>query len=516
MKRTTIILIYKLLSINAAPQHNPGKPDSAFGLQFILYLFFAGMLSLTVYAQPIRQHPDNPHYLMYKGKPLLIVTSAEHYGAILNPAFDYIKYLNTLKKEGMNYTRIFTGAMYFEIEGDFGITDNTLAPARGTALTPWKRSAVKGNNNGGYKFDLDNWDESYFERLRNFISEAQKRDIIVEVTLFTSIYNDRTWSNCPVNPANNINGTDITDYKLVHTLHNGKLMRYQEKAVKQIVQELNSFDNIIYEIQNEPWADQTSSRSKPNVWEKSALDNWQTRIDLASEASLEWQQHIASLIKKEEQALPKKHLIAQNYCNYLYAISNVSPDISIMNFHYAWPEAVALNYERNKVIGFDESGFNGSADDTYRQQAWIFLCSGGGLFNSLDYSFAVGYEDGTLAQSAPGGGSSTLRSQLYILRNVFENLNFIRFKPDHNLIALAPDTYAHAISDGEKEFLLYLNSGEAKEIQIRLPNGFYAIKWIVPATGNKVKETILRSEGSGVTLQVPPYKTDIAATIIKQ
>ncbi|RMG58643.1 MAG: hypothetical protein D6722_23315, partial [Bacteroidetes bacterium] len=33
---------------------------------------------------PIQLHPHNPHYLLYRGQTTLLVTSAEHYGAVLN------------------------------------------------------------------------------------------------------------------------------------------------------------------------------------------------------------------------------------------------------------------------------------------------------------------------------------------------------------------------------------------------------------------------------------------------
>ncbi|MCP5112309.1 MAG: hypothetical protein GY953_15905, partial [bacterium] len=34
-------------------------------------------------AQPVRLHPDNPHYYEFRGRPFVVVTSAEHYGALL-------------------------------------------------------------------------------------------------------------------------------------------------------------------------------------------------------------------------------------------------------------------------------------------------------------------------------------------------------------------------------------------------------------------------------------------------
>ena len=110
---------------------------------------------LTVYniaAQPISLHPENQRYFLYKGKPLVLVTSAEHYGAVLNADFDFEKYLQTMKDEGMNYTRIFTGS-YVEIPGSFGIGNNTLAPAVGSYITPWKRVEEEGLYKGENKLD---------------------------------------------------------------------------------------------------------------------------------------------------------------------------------------------------------------------------------------------------------------------------------------------------------------------------------------------------------------------------
>ena len=67
-------------------------------------------------AVPIALNPDNPHYFQWRGRPTILITSAEHYGAVMNLDFDYRKYLDTLAADGMNYTRVFSGA-YVEPEG---------------------------------------------------------------------------------------------------------------------------------------------------------------------------------------------------------------------------------------------------------------------------------------------------------------------------------------------------------------------------------------------------------------
>src|SRR5687768_12165664 len=72
-------------------------------------------------SQPIRLHPDNPHYFLWRGKPAVLIAAGEHYGAALNLDFDYVRYLDELKKHRFNLTRIFSGA-YREVPGSFNIT----------------------------------------------------------------------------------------------------------------------------------------------------------------------------------------------------------------------------------------------------------------------------------------------------------------------------------------------------------------------------------------------------------
>ncbi len=89
------------------------------------------LFALSASGQPLALRPANPHYFLFRGKPTILITSAEHYGALLNADFDYVKYLDALQREGMNHTRLFTGAAYVEPQGAFNIERNSLAPASG-------------------------------------------------------------------------------------------------------------------------------------------------------------------------------------------------------------------------------------------------------------------------------------------------------------------------------------------------------------------------------------------------
>src|SRR3712207_6676218 len=123
-------------------------------------------VSFAADAPPVGLHPDNPHYFLFRGKPAVLITSGEHYGAVLNADFDYVPYLDELQGRGFNLTRTFAGT-YREVPGSFGIPGNTLAPEPDRFVCPWPRGTTPGAGDGGNKFDLGRWNPAYFARLKD-------------------------------------------------------------------------------------------------------------------------------------------------------------------------------------------------------------------------------------------------------------------------------------------------------------------------------------------------------------
>jgi len=466
-------------------------------------------------AGPIQLHPENPHYFLYKGKALALVTSGEHYGSVLNLAFDYHTYLKTLADAGLNYTRMFSGT-YFEINGEsFGIEHNPLAPKKENICTPWVATPGPGGNP---VYDLSKWNDTYFKRLKDFIATAADHNIIVEVTLFSSIYNDRHWGINPQNPENNVNIEQAVSRFDAQTLNNGPLLEYQLTFVRKMVDELNNFDNFFFELQNEPWADHAVPVY--NIVNKGDLNpgDWAYKADFADGASMAWQDALAAVIHDEEGRLPKRHLIAQNYTNFKAPIPNVNSHVSIMNFHYAWPEAVEWNYNYNKVIAFDESGFAGSGDQVYRRQAWKFMLSGGGLFNNLDYSFYVGREDGTGKNIAPGGGSPALRSQLKVLSDFLQSFELEKLHPDLSCVASSKGLIPYVLSDGDQSYAIYLRAVGTKhtEFQVKTTVGNYTIQTLNTLTGKYSEPMNVNASNGLINFDIDIPEGELALKITRK
>jgi hypothetical protein len=449
---------------------------------------------------PLALHPENGHYFLFRGKPAVLITSGEHYGAVLNLDFDYKKYLDTLAADGLNNTRTFSGA-YVEPQGAFNITRNTLAPLEGRFICPWPRSDEPGYAGGGNKFDLSRWDEAYFRRLRDFVAYASDRGVVVEMNLFCPMYEDKQWNLSPMNQQNNIQGVGPQERRHVYTLdkHAG-LLEIHERMVRKIVDELAEFDNLYYEICNEPY---------------------ERRIDDA------WQHRIADVITDAEAKLPQRHLISQNIANGSKKIANPHPNVSIFNFHYAVPpDAVAANYDLNKVIGDNETGFRGTNDAAYRMEAWDFIIAGGGLFNHLDYSFVTGQEDGTFQypNSQPGGGGPAIRRQLKILSDFIHGFDFIKMRPDNSVVRSGVPTgvSVRALVDPGRAYAMYIRPAPgAKEwtpvetLGVDLPSGTYQSEWINVLIGAIARSEQFGHTGGEKSLASPKYQDDIALRIIR-
>ena len=469
---------------------------------------------------PIALDPQNPHYFLFRGKAVALITSGEHYGAVINPDVDGRLYLKTIQAQGFNYTRIFAGS-YVEVPGkSFGIRSNDLAPAPGRFLPPWARSDTPGYAGGGNKFDLDRWNPAYFTRFRDFLADASRRGIVVEIGLFSSVYGEAQWALSPLNPANNVNGTDAIDFKKVHTLNDGNLLAYQERYTRKLVEEANAFDNVIFQIQNEPWADRpapTDAIGPVNPYLRGrARDGFPNAAQIADQASLTWQARVAGWIRSEEASLPHQHLIAQDYSNFRYPVRELVPGVSVVNFHYAYPAAVRWNYGLNKPIAYDETGFLGNDDAGYRRQAWNFMLSGGGVFDALDYSFSPGHSDGTDTQpNGPGGGSPGLRRQLHVLVDFFRSLDLPALHPDFATVTEAPGTVARVLSNPGHEYAIYFDGNGPTGVTLHLPAGRYSVAWVNVETGATHQPGIIRSSGSDLVLKSPPFANGIALRLTK-
>jgi hypothetical protein len=488
---------------------NPPNNLKILNMKTFYWILIILFLHNSANSQPIQLHPENSHYFLFKGKPTVLITSCEHYGSVVNPDFNFDLYLETIKKCGFNHTRLFMGD-YVEGPNSFCILNNSLEAAPGKYLTPWMRSNLAGFPFGGNKFDLDKWNPEYFERLHRFMKKAEELGIVVECDLF---FEGMNWDNMPMNNRNNINNTTSikpTDYM---TLLNGNILDYQKKYVVKLVTELNTYNNVIFDIANEPWFfnQEYEGFSSP-----------------ARNQTKEWIKEVSEWIVITEAKLAKQHLISVDYCN---EGKTISPDelqkywknISIFNHHYDKDAAsVKLNYKAiNRAFAFNETGLMPIYSPQYRVQGWRYLMSGGALYNNLDFTFQVGHEDG-LGKAAfscdgyQGSGDPRVRNEICVLASFFNKLDFVHMQPANEIfVVYYGDKELYALANPGKQYVIYVVGGKNTWYRVNIPFGNYKVEYFDPISGALISSETLSHTSGDFRLDGPDYETDLAIKITR-
>ena len=470
----------------------------------------------------------NSHYLVYKNKPVTLITSDHHYGAIIDLDFDFVKYLNYLADNGLNLTRIYPGGM-FEPPDKY-LPGNPLGPRQGRQLLPWAKSDQPGANpllaepgKQSFKFDLDKWDPDYFGRLKAFLKLTREKDIIVEIPFFNGMYAD-CWPLMTMYHGNNIQNIgqyEMKDCGLFTTMNwlNKDVIKYQKEYIKKIVTELNEFDNLIFDICDEP-----SLQGLPDgsiiIRPDSIISPW---INAMKDAFVQ-----------AEEPLPKKHLLGQT-------VQNLSPDLSDQQWcmwlpaEYVSPaeKALKFDYARNKPIINVETNYFGMSltkssysADAVRLEGWWFMLGGGAGIINLNGEFYHGNETGgeiTQTQIVP---------QKKILREFMNSLNLNGLSRFTNFNIAADGIVSNGISESGKQYAIYLfhgtsdnewgcsfvpkpgNYGDTLTIN-SVPASAYKVEWIDPSSGALKGSESLNWEGGNLKLSTPPYTLDIALRLKK-
>jgi hypothetical protein len=428
---------------------------------------------------PVSLCAENPRYVVFRGEPTVLFSASEHYAAIMNRAFEYERYLRALHAEGFNHARVFTGVMR-EVPNLFSISGNHLGVEAEDAIMPWPRSDAPGAADGGNKFDVAKWNKEYFERLHGFFSLAGRLGIEIEFTLYGCFHigavGSILWDICPLCAKSNINGVGDIDGLEFHNLKHPQIVACQDRLTRKFVEELNGYGHFHFEICNEPYNDYIPD---------------------------DWQQHVADVIVEAEKLLPNRHLVAVNVNNGYARLSRKMRHVDIYNFHYMLLQTIEDNYAFGKVIGINETGIFASKE--YDYQAWELVLSGAGLYNMLDYSFTVGYEDGAFGyhDRQPGGGGRELRRKLGILKKFIDMFALEKMHPANELVKTAHvlnGTFC-MLAEAGRQYAMFLKSNQPCgmlgriQFEICAPAGSYALRIIETLSGRVLEERQVRHGG---------------------
>jgi len=191
----------------------------------------------------IKPYEKNTAYWQYKGNPVLLLGATDNDNLFQNT--NVKMHLDSLKNAGGNYIR------------------NTMSDRDEGNL-----HAFSLNDDG--KYDLNKWNDEYWQRFENLIKLAWQRDVIVQIEVWDRFDHSRDpWKNDPYNPNNNINYSfHDSGLDSIYPLHPGQnvqpffftvpelnnntiLLKYQQMFVEKLMAISLNYDNILYCIDNE-------------------------------------------------------------------------------------------------------------------------------------------------------------------------------------------------------------------------------------------------------------------------
>ena len=261
----------------------------AAAVMFCAHVVAADAEKYSQRSQPIRIHPQNARLFEFRGKPLVLLTPTEHYGAVFNRPFDFRRYLADCEKKRITFTRLFI--LFRELQSSIN-PYSTCKPESTDYVAPYPR--IDADNRAPDtlpRYDLDRWNPEFFSRLHEFVSLASRHGVIVEVVVLSNTYNETIWALNPVHHANNINNMpEVPWYAWMSSAHQA-LFEQQKRLVRKVVTELNAYDNIVFEVCNEPGG----NAGPADAPTREQVDDWLRQL--------------VQLIRSTEADLPKQHLV---------------------------------------------------------------------------------------------------------------------------------------------------------------------------------------------------------------
>lgn len=329
---------------------------------------------------------------------------------------------------------------------------------------------------GKPKFDLTQYDPVFFARLTNFVGLAKARGIYVDVMLFECTsrlpdWNVRTnfaWS--PYNTANNVNGL-TSDLEDLYTLRNPALVRIYENYVRHLVDAVNPYDNVIFEVGNEP----------------------------QFPANADWATHMVATIKSHEATKPFQHPVGLStfYANSAidFLLRSEADWITAGADPIYWTNIPAITHPTK--VWFTDSDHIFYPSDGGHEYVWMTFVRG---YNNMqmDLGTFMHFVDGREIDPRLNGRVVDPRIRRTLGDTVYysQRIDLANMTPS---TTISSTTYA-LVSPGQ-EYLVWQPARES--FTVAMLSGTYDYEWFVPDTSTHSGRGVV-TVSSGPVRFTPP------------
>jgi hypothetical protein len=422
---------------------------------------------------PLRVSEDNPRYFTDDSGEAVYLTGSHTWNSLVEivpvgeeAPFDYEAYLKFLKAHNHNFFRLWCW--------DLLNWDTRANQPDGKVYEvypkPWLRTGEELALDGKAKFDLNKLNPEYFARLKERVRRAKEEGIYVAVMLFDGWgiqFSANAYENHPFHPDNNVNTINFTTNEEqpgfeLYEVYSNPVIKLQMKYVREVVETVNEFDNVLFEISNENHG-----------------------------GSTDWQYAMIDYIRFIEAKLGRHHPIGMTFQ------WQGGSDHNLMNSSADWISPGRFSSYKfdpppsdgTKVIIPDTDhlwGIGGS-----REWAWKSFMRG------LNPIFMDPYDNSVLSHGDGPEWQEEVNSAMGNTRLIADSVPLIRMIPS---MTIASSEYC--LYEAGKEYLIYLPETSEVEIDLEGVTGTFQAKWTNTVTMESIKAKSIKG-GSLQTLKTP-------------
>ncbi len=448
-----------------------------------VFLLYGGDIHSQDRIQPYK---ENPAYWQYKGRPVLLLGGSSN-DNLFQQAFSGLdEELDKLISHGGNYLRC---TMSSRDEGD---------------EYPFYRDPQTG------LFDLEKWNDHYWEKFEHFLQATQNREIIVQIEIWATydfysrtshIIDGKTaWERNPFNPANNINYSESESgmfqifrsngQEIINSFFNTVLplpepfnfsttpvvLAYQQKFVDKLLSVSLKFDHILYCIDNETQADpKWSVYWSQYIREKTREHNNPIEVtemfdpfdptggDVEGAVMQSPATHFFTLRSNVSVTLNDP----ENFS--FIEISNHNAQVGQVHFetaYYIWKKIQESGIPRpvnnTKIYGAGDGGWNGATKDG-QERFWRNVFAG---------TASVRFH----RPEAGLGNSEPALSHIKSMRILTDAMDFFKHRPANHLLLNREVNEAYCLAAEMNEYAVYFPA--KGEIILNIPDGKYEVRWL--------------------------------------
>ena len=433
---------------------------------------------------PLRVNPANPRYFTDGTGKAVLLAGSHTWASVFDqgpsdppPHFNITQFLDFLQSNGHNFTRTFVWEQ--SRRGTWSSDTNYwFYPG-----PPWKRTGPGVAADGKPQWNLDSLDQNYFDWIRARVDSFSSRGIYVSIQLFDGwsvssrgLPGD-PWLDHPMRSTNNVNGIDggSSDGTATQSLSIPAIWPIQMRYIKKLIDELNGYDNVLWEISNE------SSYDGSNVWEQRIIDT----------------------VRAYELSKPKQHPIGFTADWYAPLLNPtvfgskadwVSPGAG--NNGDVWKDSPPDSAGRKVVINDTDHLWGNGGDATW---VWKTFCRGNNIL------YMDGYDGAAYATGHPWTSADSANPTVVALRR---NMGYaLQYANRMNLVGMTPQDSLSSTAyclQGGNEWLVFQPSSGPFTVNLSSTTDSLSVEWLNPSNGNTTTAAKVKG-GSSSTTMTPPF-----------